>query len=193
VVRRNLEALRGKVEIQSELGEGTTFLLRLPLTMAIIDGMIVRVGQHRYVIPTLAIEQSFRPTPEQVSTVAGRGEAAMLHGAILPIYRLKRIFNLESGCDRYEDSLLIVLETNGARCCLMVDEIIGQQQVVIKTLGQGIQKSRGVSGGAILGDGKVALILDIDGVVTQATETMSGGYPIGHRAEESNDKLLTAA
>ncbi len=192
VVRRNLESLHGKIEIQSEKGEGTTFLLRLPLTMAIIDGMIVRVGRHRYVIPTLAIEQSFRPTADQISTVAGRGEAATLHGAILPVYRLKRIFNLESGCDRFDQSLLIVLETNDSRCCLMVDEIIGQQQVVIKTLGQGVRKSRGVSGGAILGDGRVALILDIDGVVNQATELPGDEFSPGRTRSDVKEEQLTA-
>ena len=192
VVRRNLESLHGKIEIQSEKGEGTTFLLRLPLTMAIIDGMIVRVGHHRYVIPTLAIEQSFRPTADQISTVAGRGEAATLHGAILPVYRLKRIFNLESGCDRFDQSLLIVLETNDSRCCLMVDEIIGQQQVVIKSLGQGVRKSQGVSGGAILGDGRVALILDIDGVVNQATELAGDDFAPGRTRSDVKEEPLTA-
>ena len=171
VVRRNIEALRGKTEIRSTRGQGSTFVLRLPLTMAIIDGMIVRVGSQRYVIPTLSIEQSFQPRRDQISSVMGRGEVVSVRGSLLPIFRLNRIFNLNEGIDDPTESLLIVLESNDSRCCLLVDEIIGQQQVVIKTLGQGVGKVRGVSGGAILGDGRVALILDVDGLIREAASS----------------------
>ncbi len=174
VVRRNIEELRGKVEIQSTVGKGSTFLLRLPLTMAIIDGMIVRVGSNRYVIPTLSIEQSFRPTPEQISTVIGRGELAEVRGSLLPVFRLKTVFSISEGEEQFDESLLIVLECNEGSCCLMVDEIIGQQQVVIKSLGRGIRKIRGISGGAILGDGRIAPIIDADGLVKEATEIEPG-------------------
>ncbi len=171
VVRRNIEALRGKTEIRSTPGKGSTFVMRLPLTMAIIDGMIVRLGSQRYVIPTLSIEQSFQPTRDQINSVIGRGEVVSVRGSLLPIYRLSRIFNLNEGIDDPTESLLIVLESNDSRCCLLVDEIIGQQQVVIKTLGQGIGNARGVSGGAILGDGRVALILDVSGLIREATSS----------------------
>jgi len=143
--------------------------MRLPLTMAIIDGMVVRVGVQRYVVPTLNIEQSFRPTPDQTYTAVNRGEMAKVRDDLLPIYRLNRVFHLDEGSDRFDDSLLIVLESNNARCCVQVDEILGQQQVVIKSLGEGVPPIRGVSGGAILGDGRVALILDVAGLVSQAT------------------------
>lgn len=169
VVRRNIEALRGKVEIRSVHGSGSTFMMRLPLTMAIIDGMVVRVGSQRYVIPTLSIEQSFRPTPKQLTTIVGRGEAALVRGSLLPIYRLGRLFDLEEAGSSFDETLLVVLESNNNRCCLMVDEILGQQQVVIKSLGSGVQQLRGVSGGAILGDGRVALILDVAGLFAEAT------------------------
>lgn len=169
VVRRNIEALRGKVEIRSVHGAGSTFMMRLPLTMAIIDGMVVRVGSQRYVIPTLAIEQSFRPTPRQLTTIVGRGEAALVRGSLLPIYRLGRLFNLGGAGDSFDETLLVVIESNNNRCCLMVDEILGQQQVVIKSLGSGVEQLRGVSGGAILGDGRVALILDVAGLFAEAT------------------------
>ena len=171
VVRRNIEALRGKTEIRSTWGKGSTFVLRLPLTMAIIDGMIVRVGSQRYVIPTLSIEQSFQPRRDQINSVMGRGEVVSVRGSLLPIFRLNRIFNLNEGIDDPTESLLIVLESNDSRCCLLVDEIIGQQQVVIKTLGQGLGRARGVSGGAILGDGRVALILDVDGLIREAASS----------------------
>lgn len=173
VVRRNIEALRGKIEIQSTPGKGSTFKLSLPLTMAIIDGMIVRVGTQRYVVPTLAIEQSFRPAAEQIHTVAEQGEMALVRGSLLPIYRLNRIFDLNEGTTDVCDGLLIVLESNGTRCCMLIDEIIGQQQVVIKRLGQGIEPLRGTSGGAILGDGRVALIIDVAGLLAEATQSES--------------------
>ncbi|GAB5495199.1 MAG: hypothetical protein Phyf2KO_02790 [Phycisphaerales bacterium] len=170
VVRRNIEALRGKLEIDSVAGKGTTFKMSLPLTMAIIDGMIVRVGTQRYVIPTLSIEQSFRPTPDQIHTVAGQGEMALVRGSLLPIHRLNTIFKVNEGTDDIEEGLLLVLESNDTRCCLLIDEIIGQQQVVIKRLGQGLEPLRGVSGGAILGDGRVALIIDVAGLLNEATQ-----------------------
>jgi two-component system chemotaxis sensor kinase CheA len=170
VVRRNIEALRGKVEISSKHGEGSTFKMRLPLTMAIIDGMVVRVGSQRYVIPTLAIEQSFRPQDADIHTVIGRGEMVKVRGTLLPVHRAKTIFGLQDGADRIRDGLLVVLEAHNTRFCLLVDEIVGQQQVVIKNLGHGLAPIRGVSGGAILGDGRVALILDVGGLIQEATK-----------------------
>ena len=169
VVRRNIESLRGKVEIRSVLGQGTVFMMRLPLTMAIIDGMIIRVGEQRYVVPTLSIEHSFRPNEKEIKTTIGRGEMIDVRGSILPVYRLNRILGLNEGETDPANALLLILECNNTRCALMVDEIIGQQQVVIKNLGEGIESIRGVSGGAILGDGRVALILDVGGLFAQAT------------------------
>ena len=138
--------------------------------MAIIDGMIVRVGTQRYVVPTLAIEQSYRPTLDEIHTVVGRGEMARVRGSLLPIYRLNKVFGLSEGLDDLQEALLLVLEVNDSRCSLVVDEILGQQQVVIKSLGQGINSIRGVSGGAILGDGRVAPIIDVIGLVSEATK-----------------------
>ncbi len=170
VVRRNIQALRGKVEIRSAPGKGSTFVLSLPLTMAIIDGMVIRCGSHRYVLPTLSIEQSFRPNPEDISTVMERGETIMVRGALLPIYRLSKLFNIDKDQTDSDQRLFVVLEANGSRCCLEVDELLGQQQVVIKTLGKGVGTLRGVSGGAILGDGRVAPIIDVVGLLTQAQD-----------------------
>ncbi len=168
VVRRNIESLRGKIDIESELGKGSTFKMQLPLTMAIIDGMVVRVGDQRYVIPTLTIEQSFRPEEKDIHTVVGRGEMVEVRGTLLPIYRAKKLFGLETGCDSIIDGLLVVVESRDSKYCLLVDEIVGQQQVVIKSLGHGVASIPGVSGGAILGDGRVALILDV-GNLTKMT------------------------
>jgi len=165
VVRRNIEALRGKIEVESTFGSGTTFRMRLPLTLAIIDGMVVRVGQSRYVVPTLSIEQSFRPAPEDVHLVVDRGECVDVRGTVLPVYRLKQVFDQRDGCDELSEGILIVVETDGQRSCLFVDEILGQQQVVIKSLGMSRDRTTGLSGGAIMTDGRVALIVDVGTLV----------------------------
>ncbi len=169
VVRKNIEALRGKVEIDSKKGRGTIFFMRLPLTLAIIDGMVVKIGNERYVIPTLAIIQSFQAKKEQIQTVMDKGETVQVQGQILPLLRLKDIFGLRGGQDNPLQGLLINVEANNKRACILVDEILGQQQVVIKSLGKGTKPVQGVTGGAILGDGKVALILDISGILEAAS------------------------
>ncbi|MFO0829240.1 MAG: chemotaxis protein CheA [Phycisphaerales bacterium] len=168
VVRRNIEALRGTIQIRSKPGEGSTFTLQLPLTLAIIDGMLVRVGSERFVIPTLAIERAFRPAAGDVHTVLGRGEMASVRGSLVPVRRLHRAFAVSGACEAASDGLLVLVESRGTRACLFVDEIIGQQQVVIKNLGSDSTRHRAVSGGAILGDGRVALILDVGELLQEA-------------------------
>ena len=168
VVRRNIEALRGSVEIRSTPGEGSTFSMRLPLTLAIIDGMVVRVGGQRYIVPTLNIERSFRPTAAQLTMVLQKGELVRVRDELLPIYRLQRIFSISDGARELSEGLLLVLEHGKRRACVFVDEILGQQQVVIKNLGDSQPQIRGVSGGAILGDGRVALIVDVGGLLEAA-------------------------
>lgn len=168
VVRRNIEALRGKIEIDSVTGSGTTFRLRLPLTLAIIDGMVVRVGNNRYVVPTLSIEQSFRPASGDVHHLVDRGECVHVRGTVLPVYRLKEIFAQADGLDDLAQGILIVVEADGQRSCLFVDEILGQQQVVIKSLGMPRDRVTGLSGGAIMTDGRVALIVDVGTLVESA-------------------------
>jgi two-component system chemotaxis sensor kinase CheA len=168
VVRRNIEALRGKIEIDSVVGKGTTFRMRLPLTLAIIDGMVVRVGNNRYVVPTLSIEQSFRPAADDVHHLVDRGECVHVRGTVLPVYRLKEIFGQTDGLDDLAQGILIVVEADSQRSCLFVDEILGQQQVVIKSLGMPRDRVTGLSGGAIMTDGRVALIVDVGTLVESA-------------------------
>lgn len=168
VVKRNIERLGGRVEIESELGVGTTFYVRLPLTMAIVDGMIVEVADERFVLPTLGIEESLRPSADQISTVANRGEMIMVRGDLLPLVRLESLFCHNGHAKSVEDSLVIIVGNEGRRCGLVVDELLGQQQVVIKNLGQRLKGIRGVSGGCILGDGRVGLILDVSGLLKLA-------------------------
>jgi two-component system chemotaxis sensor kinase CheA len=175
VVKRNIEALRGQVEIQSEPGKGTTFSIRLPLTLAIIDGMVVRIGLERYIIPTLSIVMSIRPDASQLSTVVGRGEMLSLQGQLLPLFRLARLFGISDATQELTDGIVMVVEDEGRRTGLLVDEILGQQQIVIKSLGEAMQGLLGVAGGAIMPDGRVGLILDVSGVVRLASEEKSGG------------------
>ena len=168
VVRRNIESLRGRIEVDSSPGAGTKVTLRLPLTLAITEGMLMRVGPERYILPTLSIERNIRPTPEMLSTVSGRGEMLMLRDELLPIVRLHRLFGVKGAQERLEEGLLVVVGAADRRCALLVDELLGQQQVVVKSLGDGLGKVEGVTGGAVLGDGTVGLILDAIELVTLA-------------------------
>ena len=165
VVRRNIEKLRGRIDIQSKEGSGTSISIILPLTLAIIDGMVVQVGGEKYIIPTLSIEESLRPKKEEIITVQNKGELCNLRGNLLPLVRLSRLYNAKPLYKNPWDALLVVVESDGMRSCIMVDELLGQQQVVIKTLGDTFKNVKGISGGAILGDGKVGLILDVRGVM----------------------------
>lgn len=174
VVRRNIEQLKGRIEITSERGRGTVFSIRLPLTLAITDGMIVRVGSERYIIPTVNIAMNFRPEASQVSTVAGRGELILLRGELIPLFRLHQLFKVGGAVTEPTRGLVVVLRDAAGACGLLVDELLGQQQVVAKSLGAGVGKVPAVSGGAILGDGRVGLILDPSSLVQLAKESRTG-------------------
>jgi len=165
VVKRNIENLRGKVDIRSERGRGSTFTISLPLTLAIIEGMVVAVGRERYIIPLLSILESLRPLEKDIKTLAGRVEMVNIRGELLPLVRLHEL--LEVTPDRVNpwETMIVVVEDQDRRCCLMIDDLIGQQQVVIKSLGDSFRHVEGVSGGAVLGDGRVGLILDIGGIM----------------------------
>ncbi|HEY3293819.1 MAG TPA: chemotaxis protein CheA [bacterium] len=165
VVRTNVEALRGTVEISSKPGEGSVFSVRLPLTLAIIDGMVIRAGSERFILPIISITETFRPRPEDLSTVQGQTELVLLRGDLIPVCRLERAFHIADAGRELTESILVVIEHKGRRLALMVDELLGQQQVVIKSLGSTFGNVAGVSGGAILGDGRISLILDVDGLM----------------------------
>ncbi len=160
VVKRNIEAMRGRIEITSQLGNGTTFVLRLPLTMAVTEGMLVKVGREQFIMPTINIRLSFRPEPESIATVSGKGEMVVVQGQCLPMFRLHRLFEIDGAVEDPTQGLLIVVDDGDKGYALLVDEILGQQSVVAKSLGYGIRHIKGISGGAILGDGRVGLILD---------------------------------
>ena len=162
VVRRQIHKLRGRIDIQSTAGEGTTFLLKVPLTLAIIDGLVVTVGAERYIVPLFAVREMVRPTADMISTVQGRAEMALVRGSLLPMIRLYRRFGVKPASEDPTQCLLIVSEGAHRKFCLMVDGLLGKQEVVIKGMGEILQRVDGLAGGAILGDGRVGLILDLE-------------------------------
>ncbi len=166
VVRRNIQSLGGNIEIISTLGKGSTISIHLPLTLAILDGQSVAVGDETYIVPLGSIIESLNVKEERINRVAGRGETFLLRGEYLPIIRMHEIFKVPSAkTTKLTDGLLVVVEGQGIRCGLFVDDLLGQQQVVIKSLEANYRRVEGVSGATILGDGSVALILDIPGLV----------------------------
>ena len=162
VVRRHVEKLRGRIEIRSTAHVGSSFLLKLPLTLAIIDGLVVGVGTERYIVPLFAVREMFRPTEETIWTVQQRSEMALVRNTLLPVIRLYRKFRVKPKSEDPRQSVLIVAESESRRYCLVVDELIGKQEVVIKSLGETFKDVSGIAGGAILGDGRVGLILELD-------------------------------
>ena len=135
------------------------------MTLAIIDGQIVTIGTESYIIPINSIIRSLRPGAEQLSSVQNRAEMVMVRGELLPLVRLYKLFNVVPTTEDPTKSLVVVVEEDNKKCCLMVDELLGQQQVVIKSLGEGLGTVKGISGGAIMGDGRARLILDIPGLM----------------------------
>ncbi len=170
VVRRNVESMRGRVTISSKPGEGSVFKLILPLTLAIIDGMLVRVGTERYIVPTQSIVESVQPSTDMVGRAAGDLEYVDLRGEVLPLFRLSTLLNIEGAEPDLTRALVLVVEGLGQKVALVIDEVLTQQQVVIKSLGSGIGRARFVSGAAVLSDGLVGVILDVEGLAQFATE-----------------------
>ena len=161
VVRRNIESIRGRIDIQSVLGQGTTFQIRLPLTLAVTDGMLVRVGDERYIVPLTSISLSFRPELDMLSTIPPNGEVVMLRGEVLPVVRLHSMFGIPNAVTNPTEAILMIVGDGEHRVALLVDQLLGQQQVVAKALGDGVGEIPGISGGAILSDGRVGLIIDV--------------------------------
>jgi two-component system, chemotaxis family, sensor kinase CheA len=169
VVKRNIDTLRGQVEIQSEQGKGSVFRMSLPLTLAIIDGMVVRVGGETYVIPTVSIVTSLKPNPKDLTRVLDRGEMLSLQGShLIPLVRLGRLYGIEGSETDPEKTLVVVIENEGGQAGLVIDDLLGRQQVVIKSLGEAMQSILGISGGAIMPNGRVGLILDVAGLMKLA-------------------------
>lgn len=166
VVKRTLERMRGQIEIESEAGKGTTFYIKLPLTLAIIDGVIIRVGSERFVIPTLNIEESVQPKQSDYNFIAGQGETIKIRDHIFPLIRLHHLFDVPGAIQNPWDGIIILAKVGNDLAGLLVDELVDKQEVVIKSMGDQLQSLPGISGGAILGDGTVGLILDVPTLLT---------------------------
>lgn len=168
VVRRNIEQLGGRVELSSMTGKGTTISIRLPLTLAIMDGMSVGIGENTYIVPLTTIIESLRPRQEDVKSVAGSGRVVFVRGEYLPLVALHEVFSLIPHSDRPDQGILIIVDTESGRAALFVDELLGQRQVVIKSLESNYRKVPGISAATIMGDGSVSMILDVSEVVRLA-------------------------
>jgi two-component system chemotaxis sensor kinase CheA len=173
VVRRNIEALRGRIDIQTTLGKGTTFSIQLPLTLAIVDGILLAVGPDRFVIPTFAVQESFRPSPQQVQTMQGQVCMVQVRDRLFPLLHLGEVFNISTARQRISEGTVVICHDSGRSVALAVDELLGKQEVVIKSLGEMFKNIRGIAGGAILGDGRIGLILDTGGLLSLVGKTTS--------------------
>lgn len=168
VVKRNIAALGGTVDIDSDFGRGMKVSVRLPLTLAIMDGMSVRVGDEVYILPLSAVVESFQVQDDAVSTVAQGAQLVKVRDEFMPVIELERLFQVPPSTDNGGSGIMVVVESEGSRAALLVSELLGQHQVVVKNLESNYRKVANVSGATILGDGKVALILDIGALVRRS-------------------------
>ena len=171
VVRKNIEKINGKVDIKSTKGQGSQFIMRIPLTMAIIEGMLVRVGRSTYNIPLLSIREAIRPEVDQVTRTPDGVEVVKLREDMIPVIRMHELYGIEPSFTDLPDGTLVIVENDGIAGALFVDEILGQQQTVVKALSSYVGAPHGVSGCTILGDGRISLILDVATILNQAATT----------------------
>jgi len=195
VVKKNIQSLGGRIQVESEQGKGSTFRVNLPLTLAILDGQLVRVGSETYIIPLITIVESLQPQKELINRVSGDMVLYRLREDNVPVIPIYQLFNIPSEFENIESSLLVVVEAEGQKIGLMVDDLLAQQQVVIKSLNDNYQQVEGVSGATILGDGSVAMILDIAGIINMALTKAQNNqkyksanqYPVGQLVSEGVD------
>ena len=173
VVRRNIQMLRGRIDIQTERGRGATFSLRLPLTLAIVDGLVLSVGGDRFVIPTPAVQESLRPQPQQVHTTGGHPSMVQVRDRLIPLLHLGHAFGIPAAREEVSEGTVVIAEDNGRPVALVVDELLGKREVVIRSLGEMFRGVKGIAGGAILGDGRIGLILDTGGLLALAAATQA--------------------
>lgn len=185
VVKRNVERLNGTLQVESEPGKGSVMRIRLPLTLAILDGLVLSVGAHPFVVPLAGIEESLRPTSETVHEVLGQGEVVIVRGESIPLLHTSRLLGLSSRLQHSTEGLVVIAIHQGKRFALLVEEVLGQQQVVIKNLDANYRRIEGTMGATIMGDGRVALILDVAGL-----SRLHAGKPLD--AELGLDTALSA-
>ena len=169
IVKQSVQGLGGSISLSTVSGAGTRFRIRLPLTMAILEGLSLSVGSEVYILPLTSIVESIRPKPGDARVIAGQSEVVLVRGEVLPILRLYQVFGAQPFVTEPTQGLLVIVENDGRKVVLLVDELIGQSQVVIKSLESNYRKVEGIAGATILGDGRVALILDIPGLIRGAT------------------------
>ncbi len=194
VVKRNISAMGGVVEIRSAMGYGTTISISLPLTLAILDGMSVSLDKSVYVVPLNLIIETLQPRAEDLKTVTGEGLMVHVRGEYLPIIALHALFNHPTQITNPTDGVLLILESDGKKSALFVDRLVGQQQVVIKSLETNFKRIPGVSGATIMGDGSVALILDVPAIIQmgQTTNYLTGGMAFSNQRHSSNTTFTNA-
>lgn len=173
VVKKNIKALNGSIELQSTEGIGTSFTVRLPLTLAILDGQLVRVGSETYIIPLVSIIESLQIQSCKINAVAGQAEVYKLRDEYIPFIRLHHLFYLQADNEQLDGGLMVIVEGDGKKAGLVVDDLLAQQQVVIKSLETNFKRVEGLSGATILGDGTVALIVDIAGLISLSRKHVS--------------------
>ncbi len=193
VVRKNIESLRGQAEIKSELGKGSVFKMSLPLTLAIIDGMVVRVGNETYVIPTGSIIRSVKPEEKNITNVFEKGEMLSLQGELIPLISMSALYEIGSTQKEEGMSIVVIVEDEEKQAGLLVDELIGRQQVVIKTLGGAIKSTPGISGGANMPSGRVGLIIDVAGLLKFSNEVQEEEKGLSCVAEGEGGRQALAA
>ena len=172
VVRRNIQELGGRIEIESMLGIGTRMTVRLPLTLAILDGMSVAVGDQTYILPLSYVMESLQPEPGDIKTLANQGRVIQVRGEYLPVVVLHEIFGIQKAVTQFTQGIMVVLNADGASAALFVDALVGQHQVVIKSLEANYRRVPGISGATIMGDGHVALILDVSAIVAMGKQQL---------------------
>ncbi|HTN93185.1 MAG TPA: chemotaxis protein CheW [Gallionella sp.] len=173
VVKKNIESISGRIEISSVLGQGTSMTIRLPLTLAILDGLSIAVGDQIYIVPLGFISESLQPDPGDIKEISGQGEVVHVRGEYLPLIALHKLFNIQPKITNPAEGILVLLEAEGKKVALFVDELVGQHQVVIKSLETNYRKVPGVSGATIMGDGRVAMIIDVGALVKLAQQKQS--------------------
>jgi len=173
VVKRNIESMRGRVQIESEIDKGSTFIIELPLTLAIVDGILTKTGSETFIIPTLSIIEFIKPTKDMIHAPLEQMETLCFRGQNLPIFRLSDFYNIKPNYIDPEDSTIVVVESQGEYYAIMIDEVVGTYSTVIKSLGTMYKNTKGLSGCAIMPDGSVGLILDVATFVQFAKTTQN--------------------
>lgn len=188
VVKRAIEALNGSIEVESAKGKGSVFRVRLPLTMAIVDGLSVSLGEETFILPLVSVIESVRPQGNEVKTIVGRGEVVQVREETIPLVRLHRVFNRPARELDPSRALVVIVESDGRRLAVLVDELLGQVQAVMKSLETNYEKVPGIAGATILGNGEVAFILDVQGIAKLHASTKCGRAPTCEPTIESTQK-----